>query len=138
MNRIKLTNNSDLVLFRHGIVAAEEVRSIELDALIDTGAVMLALPEDVVARLGLAAGPKTKVRDALGRSAEVGLTSDIRFEMLGREMLCDAYVLPVGAMPLIGQIQLEALDLVVDPRVQEVRVNPEHPDGPILDLLACA
>ncbi|HEX6764739.1 MAG TPA: retropepsin-like aspartic protease [Polyangiaceae bacterium] len=138
MNRIKLTNNSDLVLFRHGIIAAEEVRSIELDALVDTGAVMLALPEDVVARLGLQVGPRKKVRDALGRIAEVGLASDLRFEMLGREMPCDAYVLPVGAQPLIGQIQLEALDLIVDARAQEVRVNPEHPDGPILDLLACA
>ena len=138
MNRIKLSNSIDLLGIRAGTVLPENVRSLELEALVDTGAVMLALPEDVIAVLGVEVQAKRTVRDALGRTVEVGWAFDIRFEMLGREMTCDALVLPTGAKPLIGQVQLEVLDLVVDPRAREVRPNPEHPDMPIIDLRACA
>jgi len=138
MNRIKLTNNTDLDKSREGSLSRERVRSIEIDALIDTGAVMLALPEDVVVALGVPQEGKRRVRDARGKLVEVGWASSIHFEILGRGMTCDAFVLPAGATPLIGQLQLEALDLIVDPRAQEVRVNPASPDMPILDLKVCA
>jgi hypothetical protein len=41
-----------------------------------------------------------------------------------------------GTTPLIGQIPLEALDLVVDPRTRDVAVNPASPDMPMMDMLA--
>jgi hypothetical protein len=53
-------------------------------------------------------------------------------------MTCDALVEAAGTTPLIGQIPLEALDLIVDPKNREVRVNPASPDMPLLDLLAVA
>lgn len=46
-------------------------------------------------------------------------------------MTCDALVLPAGATALIGQIPLEGLDLIVDPKSREVRVNPLSPDMPL-------
>ena len=138
MNRIKLTNNTDLDNVRHGRLSSDAVRSMELDALVDTGAVALALPEDVVQALGLTIIGAQNARDALGRTVTLQVAAGLRFEMLGRGMTCDAFVLPVGATPLIGQIQLEMLDLVVDPRAGEVRVNPASPDFPVVDLKACA
>ena len=41
-------------------------------------------------------------------------------------------------MPLIGQIPLEELDLLVDPKSRQLRVNPASPDAPLLDLLSAA
>ena len=41
-------------------------------------------------------------------------------------------------MPLIGQIPLEELDLIVDPKSRELLVNRASPDAPLLDLLAVA
>jgi hypothetical protein len=38
----------------------------------------------------------------------------------------------------IGQIPLEELDLLVDPKSRELRVNPASPDAPLLDLLSAA
>ncbi|MBI5490796.1 MAG: hypothetical protein HY905_25915 [Deltaproteobacteria bacterium] len=55
-------------------------------------------------------------------------------EILGRTNGCDALVEAEETTPLIGQIPLEALDLVVDPRSREIRGDPEHPDAPLLDL----
>jgi hypothetical protein len=40
-----------------------------------------------------------------------------------------------GAKPLLGQIQLEEVDLILDPKNRELRVNPASPDAPLLDLL---
>jgi hypothetical protein len=47
-------------------------------------------------------------------------------------------VVPAAKRPRIGQVRLEVLDLIVDARSQEVRGDPAHPDGPIVDLLAVA
>jgi hypothetical protein len=43
--------------------------------------------------------------------------------------------MPSGSLPLVGQIQLEDLDLVVDPRSRELRVNPDSPNIARGDLL---
>jgi hypothetical protein len=50
-------------------------------------------------------------------------------------MTVDALVMPVGSTALIGQMQLEALDLVVDAKSRTVAVNAASPDMPLLDLL---
>ena len=60
----------------------------------------------------------------------------LRIEILGRQMLCDAFVTPTGSTPLIGQIPLEMLDLIVDPGSREVRVRLES--GPEHNLLRAA
>jgi hypothetical protein len=53
-------------------------------------------------------------------------------------MTCEALVIPAGTVALVGQIPLEFLDLVVDARSREVLPNPDHPDGPLMDLLRVA
>jgi hypothetical protein len=53
-------------------------------------------------------------------------------------MSLDALAAPEGTTALIGQIPLEALDLVVDPGSRELRTNPAHPDGPLLYALRAA
>ena len=73
-----------------------------------------------------------------GRLHELDWVTGIEIEILGREATCDAMVLPAGTPALIGQVPLELLDLVVDPRSREVRVNPESPDAPIFELYADA
>ena len=138
MTRLKLTNTNDLHDAKRGVIAISAVRSIEIEGLVDTGATMLTLPEDVVAPLGVPVLGRRKVRDACGLVIEVPWVGNLRLEILGREMTTDALVLPAGATPLIGQIPLEALDLMVDPKSREVRVNPESPDLPLLDLMHVA
>ena len=50
---VRLTNRLDEVLVRRGLLTPEEVRTCEVVALVDTGAVRTVLPPDVAARLGL-------------------------------------------------------------------------------------
>ena len=50
---IKLTNSDDLALARRNLMPRQQVRSIEVPACVDTGAVNLCLTQEVVDRLGL-------------------------------------------------------------------------------------
>ena len=136
--KVRLTNDADAENCRRGMIPSEEVREAEIEALVDTGATMLVLPGSVVATLGLPERGRRKVRYADGRVAEVGWVGGIRLEILGREMTCDALVEPHAGLALIGQLQLEELDLIVDPKSRELRVNPASPDLPLLDLLSAA
>jgi clan AA aspartic protease len=132
---MKLVNSGDLRLARDGLLASEQVRSIEVEALVDTGATDLVLPADVVAKLGLPEIDQREIRLADGSVRIVSKVSELRLEILGRRMGSDAYVMPEGSTPLIGQIQLEDLDLIVDPRSRELRVNPDSPGIARGDLL---
>lgn len=135
MAKITLTNNTDRDNAAEGLIAAADVRSIELEALVDTGATSLVLPADAVAKLGLPVRGTRKARMADGSVCDLEWVGGVVLEILGREMTCDAIVTPVGTTALIGQIPLEGLDLIVDPKSREVRVNPESPDVPLVDLL---
>jgi clan AA aspartic protease len=135
MNHIKLTNATDLDMAERGLIAREQVRTETVEALVDSGAIMLALPEDLVAKLGFPTIEMRRAKMANGAIHEVPCVGNVRFEVLGRQMTCGALVLPAGTTPLIGQLQLEELDLIIDAKNREVRVNPASPDIVTVELL---
>ena len=131
MTKLTLWNCADLELSQRGGLKEEEVPVERLEALVDTGATTLVIPIDVCRRLRLRPLRTTQVELADGSLCEMTWVRGVWIEILGRGMTCDALAAPEGSMALIGQIPLEGLDLVVDPRSREVRPNPEHPDGPL-------
>ena len=138
MEIITLTNSHDEENVRRGLARPEDVRALEVEALVDTGATMLMLPADVVERLGLAVSGHRKVRYANGTVADIPWVGGVRVTILGRDMIASALVEASGTTPLIGQIPLEELDLLVDPKSRRLLVNPASPDAPLLDLLSAA
>ncbi|MBI5489785.1 MAG: retroviral-like aspartic protease family protein [Deltaproteobacteria bacterium] len=138
MTKIKLTNFVDMEKAREGLLPPDQVRSEEIEALVDTGATMLVLPADVVQRLGVPQIGRRHVRYANGQSAFVPWVAGLMVEILGRQTNCEALVEAAGTTPLLGQIPLEAIDLHVDPKSKELTVNPASPDAPLLDLLHVA
>ncbi len=135
MAKIRLVNAWDRGSADRGLIDESQVRAIEIEALVDTGATTLALPAEVVERLELTELRRRNVRLADGSIREVPYVGNLWIEILGRGMSCDALVLPRGATALIGQIPLEGLDLIVDPKSRDVAVNPASPDMPLYDLL---
>jgi clan AA aspartic protease len=109
-----------------------QVRTCEVDALVDTGATRSIIATDVAAQLGLTIRHRALGQLADGSRVSVGVSSTIRFEIQGRETSEDAYVL--GSEVLIGQTVLESTDLLVDCRNRKVIPNPAHPDGPVFRL----
>jgi clan AA aspartic protease len=111
-------------------LSPEEVRVIEADAMVDTGAVRSCVPAPLLERLGLKPYDKVSVELADGRTAEVGLADGVRFEIMQRRSSDDALIL--GDEVLIGQTLLEKMDLLVD--CTRLRLVPAHPEGPVNKL----
>jgi len=135
MTKLTLENIVDRDNAENGLIQRSQVRRVEVEALVDTGAITLVLPADLVAALGVPLRDRRTARLADGSTCEVGRVTGLRIEILGRDMTGDALVVPAGATPLIGQVQLEMLDLIVDPKSQEVRPHPRSPDVPMFDML---
>src|ERR1043165_4037400 len=71
MEKIKLTNSYDEDRVQTGDLEPAHVRSLEIEALVDTGATILILPADVVQRLGLREQGRRKVVYANGREDQI-------------------------------------------------------------------
>ncbi len=127
--RAKLTNAVDEGLMRRGLLRPEGVRTCDVEALVDTGAVRTVLPADVVATLGLETRGHEVSRYADGRRETVGITEPLLVQLEGRETVEEALML--GDEVLIGQTVLEKLDLFIDSRGRRLIPNPAHPDYPI-------
>lgn len=134
MTPVKLTNLGDYLNARTGLIPPEDVRGEEVQALVDTGASRMVLPIDLIRRLGLEMVDRERVRVADGRAVELDHFIGVLVEVLGRRTPWDVLAAPEGTTPLLSVVQLEALDLIVDPNGGEVR--PRHPDGPRYYLLA--
>ena len=109
-------------------------KSVEVDALIDTGATMVVLPQNIVDKLGLRKIGEVKVRYANNKVEMKPVYRAVIIEILGREGTFDVIGEEEGSQPLIGQVVLEVLDLVVDPRTRRLIPNPMSPETPMIDI----
>ena len=103
---------------------------LELDACVDTGAVMMLLGQDIVEKLNLKIIDKAIVTLADESRQEMDRAGPVHVAIGDRGGHFDCLVGPVGCEPLIGQIILESMDLIVDCGRQEVRPRPESPAYP--------
>jgi clan AA aspartic protease len=124
--KVRITNSADAQAAQAGKLPAEKVRSIEADALVDTGAVRSCVPAPLVERLGVLPFESSLVEYAHGRKEPVGLVDGLRFEVMNRRSSDDALIL--GEEVLLGQTLLEKMDLTVDYLGRRLVPNPAHPD----------
>ena len=110
-------------------------KSMEVDAIIDTGATMLVLPQDVIEELGLRKIGERRVRYANNQIQIKSVYRGVILELKGRDGIFDVLGEFEGSEPLVGQIVLEALDLIVDPITKTVIPNPRSPDMPMTEIL---
>jgi clan AA aspartic protease len=129
---VRLSNAADMALVRRNLMRPEEIRALEADALVDTGAVTFVLPSLVVERLGLARPFKQVADYADGLREEVDVTEPVFIELLGRHTVEEALVL--GDEVIVGQTILEKTDLYVDCRQKRLLLNPAHPDQSVLQV----
>lgn len=99
---------------------------VEVDALVDTGAVSVCLPPALAAALGLEVLERREVTLADGGRHSVPYVGPLKVGFGNRGCYTGAYVL--GERVLIGAIPLEDMDLVIDPARRLVTVNPASPD----------
>ena len=131
---IKLENEHDRALADRGHLEESEVRRVTINAVADTGAMMLALPEDVVQQLGLRQVDTIRARYADGRREALPVMGPLSIRIDGPSIRCDCAVIPTGAEPLVGQIVMGQLDLMAGHTYQRFGPRAESPDRPLVRL----
>lgn len=130
----KLENSRDLGKVDEGLLRAEQVRSVVVnDALVGTGATGLAGPPQVIAQLGLTSFRTRNARTSNGTVVRK-VYGPVRLTIEGRDGNFDITELSDGCPVLIGQVPLEMLDFVVDPKNRRLVGNPEHGGDFALDF----
>lgn len=132
--KLLLENQRDRILAQEGHIPPSAVRQLELDALVDTGAVMVLLPQDAVEVLGLPLDGKIIVTLANDEKIELARARHLSLTVGNRQMDTDCLVGPPQCEPLLGQLALERLDLLLDPIKRTVTFRPDSPFIPSLKL----
>ena len=130
----ELENPIDRGVFERGYGKESDIRRTSVRAVVDTGAVMLMLPQNVVERLGAAVSGTVIVTYADERREERPTAGPFTLRLCNRSMPVDCIVGPPLSEPLIGQIVLERLDLIADCTNRILVPRPESPDYPLLKL----
>lgn len=105
-----------------------ELTPIEIEALVDTGALHLCIPEHIVIQLDLEESEKREVTLADGSKRKIPYVGPVKIEFQNRSCYTGALVL--GDEALIGAIPMEDMDLVVVPSTRSLEVNPLSPNIP--------
>jgi clan AA aspartic protease len=131
---IELTNLFDEYDCERGRIAASEIRRWNGQMMVDTGAIRMAMNEEIRDKLGLRMGMAINASMADGTVRSIELIDGIRVRFGNRSCTTDAFVLPENSEPLLGAIALEGMDLVVIASRNTLEYNPKHPDGPVFSL----
>ena len=130
--RIKVANWEDVALQVNGL-RQEQPRSVEAEALVDTGAVKFYLKSSLIRQLGLRPVGQMQSRTMSNRFETRNIFSPVCLEIQGRTGRFDVVELPDSLPNIVGQIPLEDLDWVVDCKNQTLISNPEHTHGETAD-----
>ena len=131
---MELENAVDRGVVSQGLRDESTVRRATVEGVVDTGALMLVLPGDVVDQLGLETQRKVVVTYANEYQETRPVAGPVTVHIGNRFMNADCIIGPPQSEPLIGKIVLEALDLVADCGNRTLSTRPESPDWPVLKL----
>ena len=101
---------------------------IEAEALVDTGALHLCIPEHVAVQLQLQEIYKREVTTADGHRHLCPYVGPVQITFGNRGCFTGALVL--GDEVLLGAVPMEDMDLIISPARRAVEVNPSHPNIP--------
>jgi predicted aspartyl protease len=130
----KIENLADVLLAKDGKLAPDAIRQMNVtDALIDTGASSVAMPRSMIEQLGLTYFGTKSARTPTGvKKFRVYGTAQVTIQ--DRDCRVDVSELPEGSPVLIGQIPLEIMDFVVDPKGQRLIGDPAHGGKWMMDM----
>jgi len=104
------------------------LHGLEVSALADSGAVHLCIPEHLALQLQLRELERREVVLADGHRRSVPYMGPVEVRFANRRCFTGAMVL--GDEVLLGAIPMEDMDLVLQPQLQQLTVNPASPNLP--------
>jgi hypothetical protein len=99
-------NGDDLALVRRNIMDKDEIRRVQINMMVDSGAYDMAINEAVQSILNLPFREKKRVHLADGSAVEYDVVGPLEVRFANRRTSCDAFVLPGDSEPLLGAIPM--------------------------------
>ena len=129
---LKVSNAFDAQKLRHGEITPAALRSVTVaNAMVDTGATMLCLPQAMIDQLGLEAVREVRLNTATGY-ARSRVYDGAQVECEGRRTTVEVIALPGGQRVLLGAIPMEIMGLEPDLMNRRLRVLPDQGDDTYL------
>ncbi len=124
---VELLNAGDAYLFRKKMIDEADIKQIKVRSLVDAGAYMLSINDDVRNQLDLPLIENQFVTLADETQLEVEIVGPVEIRFENRRTTCDAVVLPFAKDVLLGSIPMEDMDVLIHPKEEKLVVNPKHP-----------
>jgi len=125
--KIALTNTVDSSNANTGLIAKDKARRMEVLALVDGGATMLCINENIALELGLTQSRESMITLADGSKKTSKIVDPVTINFLTRTTVVEAVVLPGDAQPLLGAIPMEGMDVIIGPLTQTLGLPPDRP-----------
>ena len=103
-----------------------DMQPLQVKCLVDTGSTYLCIPSHIATQLGLNALETREATLANGQSESVPYVGPIRITFENRNCFVGALVL--GDEVLLGAVPMEDMDLIVQPKLLKLSVNPDSPN----------
>ncbi len=133
VEKVTVQSFEDILDAARGRIREADIRAIEVEALVDTGATYLCLPPSVIEELGLLFSHMRRVQTANG-DVERRIFMGANVTIQGRTEQMSVMENDESTPPLIGYVVLEVLDFVVDPKANRLIPNPAHEGKWVADL----
>jgi clan AA aspartic protease len=105
-----------------------ELLPMETKCLVDTGITYLVLPQHIATQLQLVTLETREATTADGSSQTVPYAGPINVSFENRSCFVGAIIM--GDEVLLGAVSMEDMDLIVQPKLLKLSVNPESPNIP--------
>lgn len=130
---VMLQNTGDVALCRRNMIGEDEIRSLEINCLVDTSAMTMVINEEIRQALGLPIIGERLSQLPDGRKMVLPLAGPIDIWYEDRLSTTNAVVMLDDNDPLLGVIPLEEMDLWIHPATN--KLTPLHPgEGPVMIL----
>ncbi|MDB9514928.1 clan AA aspartic protease [Kamptonema animale CS-326] len=125
---IELISGDDVVLHRRGYIQKDQIRTVTVRALVDSGSSMLAITEAVKNQLNLLKIDEKQAELADGSIVRLEIVGPVEIRFENRITTVRAMVVPNSNIVLLGAIPMQDMDVLIDPKREQLIVNPESPD----------
>jgi clan AA aspartic protease len=125
---IELVNREDIALLRRGYIQEDQIRRTTVRALVDSGTSLLTISESLRNQLDLPTIDRQQAELEDGSVIDVEVVGPVEVRFQNRIAISSAMVVPGEAEVLLGAIPMQAMDVLIDPKLERLIVNPKSPD----------
>jgi clan AA aspartic protease len=125
---IELIRGADLVLAEEGYLSTDDIRRLKVLALVDTDASMLVVSRSLSKQLALRKVNEVETELANGALMQADVVGPVEVRFQNRKTVVNAVVVEADTDVLLGAIPMQGMDVMVDPKREQLILNPDSPD----------